>query len=187
MLLSTIFNYVIAFVVIAVIIFLLYTFILLPIWSYYTIKMMNNVISNIPTVPQQTSEVVPPEIIPGGFIGKKQIDNIFSRQQNIDKFTGDLPNKVSQDLIEDDYSSAIKNMSLESSVIAGHNKYASERNHVASTSRSTSVRDDPNDINPWVGLSRPDYHRKSMNTTTAKETPSDLPDQLTDYKQLSWK
>lgn len=106
-----------------------------------------------------------------------------------ESFSNDLPGKMSAnnvtDLIEaSDYETAIIKTALESDIVSNHKKFSKERASFEGGGSIQSVRDDDNDIVPWVGLfGRPTY-RKSNGTSaeTSKEVlksiPSEYPEQL---------
>lgn len=113
----------------------------------------------------------------------------------IDRFSNDLPGKVDNDkmtaLIEaNDYETAIIRTALESDIVANHKKFAKERSSFESGGGIMSVRDDDNDVVPWVGITgRPTYRKSngdsvdissgaSNNLNQLKSIPSDVPTSL---------
>jgi hypothetical protein len=113
----------------------------------------------------------------------------------IDRFSNDLPGTMSNSkmtaLIEaNDYESAIIQTALEPDIVANHKKFAKERSSFESGGGIQSVRDDDNDVVPWVGLfGRPTYRKSNgasidISTGTSAEVdvlksiPSDEPTQL---------
>jgi hypothetical protein len=57
----------------------------------------------------------------------------------------------------DDYSAMSQYMSLEPEVFASHDTYSKEMNRSTTGPSAMAERSDPNDVNPWTGLKRPDY------------------------------
>lgn len=113
----------------------------------------------------------------------------------IESFSNDLPNKMDADkmtaMIESgDYESAIIQTALESDTVSNHKKFSKERSSFESGGGVQSVRDDDNDIVPWVGIfGRPTYRRSDGNSVDQnananasldilKSIPSDVPDQI---------
>ena len=47
---------------------------------------------------------------------------------------------------------------IDSSVVESHREFTDETQHRTTGASVETVRDDPNDIVPWIGLRRPDYH-----------------------------
>jgi hypothetical protein len=87
----------------------------------------------------------------------------FKQENQEESFVESLPadvegRKISLDPI--DYETTLKDMALEGEVKSSHGEYVKKRNKVTSTASKLSVRSDPNDINPWVGLRRPRYRTK---------------------------
>jgi hypothetical protein len=91
---------------------------------------------------------------------------------------------------EGDYESAIIQTALEPDLVANHKKFAKERSSFESGGGIQSVRDDDNDVVPWVGLfGRPTYRKSngaSVDISTGapndvdvlKSIPSDVPTTL---------
>lgn len=77
----------------------------------------------------------------------------------------------------DDYNSMIQAMALEPEVYQSHSQYAKDMGASTSTSSMWSVRDDPNDVNPWVGLRKPKY-RSVWAGESARQTTSETPDEM---------
>lgn len=113
----------------------------------------------------------------------------------IDRFSNDLPGKMTNDrmttLIEsNDYESAIIQTALEPDLVSNHKKFAKERSSFESGGGIQSVRDDDNDVVPWVGVfGRPTYRKSngasidistgaSNEANVLKSIPSDVPTQL---------
>lgn len=82
--------------------------------------------------------------------------------------------------VTDDYMSAIQCMGLEPGVQSSHKKWISKLRHRTTTASKETVRDDPNDINPWVGLRRPKYKTLSQPGEGARQTNSTPADQMLD-------
>ena len=107
--------------------------------------------------------------------------NEFKKELDREKFEGfnnDLPGKLSSDamnsLIADgNYSDAMIKTALEPSVVENHRKFAAERSTFDTAVNQLSVRDDPNDVVPWVAYSRPSY-TKSDGVTSADQSITPL-------------
>ncbi len=116
-----------------------------------------------------------------------KIINEFRKELDKEKFEGfnnDLPGKITSDsmnsLIADgNYSDAIIKTALEPSVVENHKKFASERATFDTSVNQMSVRDDPNDVVPWVAYSRPSYTKSDgvtsadLSLTPLRSIPSD--------------
>ncbi len=120
-------------------------------------------------------------------------------KQTIEGFSNSLPNKVdSQDvtkLIEQgDYDTALIKTALEPSIITDQKKFAKERSTFDSGGGVPSVRDDDNDINPWVGIfGRPNYQKSNGQSAEQdnklfplKSIPSDVPESLMRTHTTKW-
>jgi hypothetical protein len=57
-----------------------------------------------------------------------------------------------------DYNQVMQYEALEPEVFASQNAYANGINRTTSGASAMTVRTDNNDVVPWVGLKRPDYH-----------------------------
>ncbi len=78
------------------------------------------------------------------------------------------PADVSALIDDNDYSTALIKTALEPEIVSNHLKFASERSAFDSGGGVHSVRDDDNDLVPWVGLfGRPTY-RKSDGSSIEK-------------------
>lgn len=104
-------------------------------------------------------------------------------------FTNKLPGEINSEamstlIASNDYDTAVKLSALEPEVTTNHAKFAKERASFDSGGGVPSVRDDDNDVNPWVGLfGRPTYRRsdgKSAETSSEplRSIPSDKPEDL---------
>jgi hypothetical protein len=102
-------------------------------------------------------------------------------------FNNDLYN-MDVEIDSSDYESALKNMVLEPELIAQQEKFSKELMHrVGGTSSRNPVRDDDQNVVPWVGLKRPQYQKINANDETARVVPSELDsDQLADYQMIRW-
>ena len=120
------------------------------------------------------------------------IDTVFTNMvSNLDSFSNDVPGKLDSEtatnLIESgDYGTALIKTALEPEIVSNHMKFAQERNTFDSGGGVPSVRDDDNDLIPWVGIfGRPSYRRSdgtSVESTSdvmqLKSIPSDVPESL---------
>lgn len=82
---------------------------------------------------------------------------------------------------EGNYNDTIIKMSLEPSILENHKSFAEERNRIDTGAGMYGVRDDPNDVIPWVGLFRPTYKRSDGTSAeeskiSLKAVPSDRPE-----------
>jgi hypothetical protein len=109
--------------------------------------------------------------------------------RKIEGFNNSLPNKLGSSdidtLIDDgDYSTALIKTALEPEIVSNHLKFASERASFDSGGGVPSIRDDENDLNPWVGIfGRPTYrHTDGSSADTGsqplKSIPSDNPSDM---------
>lgn len=78
------------------------------------------------------------------------------------------------------YQQAIQGMSLEADVADSHHKWISELTHRTTTASKETIRDDPNDVNPWMGLRRPKYKTRAQPLAEARTIASDVPCEMLD-------
>lgn len=121
----------------------------------------------------------------------QQLSNIYrAAMRKVEGFSNDLPggkmdaDKVSTLIESGDYNTALIKTALEPEIITNQKKFARERSSFDSGGGVPSVRDDDNDVVPWVGLfGRPTY-RKSDGSSMDKSSeplrsiPSDVPADL---------
>jgi len=87
-------------------------------------------------------------------------------------------------MLNDDYNQVLLSTAIEPSVRTNHRAFASDRNQVVTGAGLMGIRDDPNDINPWVGKGgRPTYKRSDGSSLLSSKTklesiPSDDPKTL---------
>jgi hypothetical protein len=93
--------------------------------------------------------------------------------------TSDIAHKCA--LVSNNYQDAIKCMSLEPDVGDSHSAWISNIQGKTTTASKETVRDDPNDINPWVGLRRPKYQTRAQPLAEARTIASDIPSEMLDY------
>lgn len=109
--------------------------------------------------------------------------------RQVEAFSNSLPAKLSSDdmtnLINDgDYDTALVRTALEPEIVSNHLRFAKERSTFDSGGGVPSVRDDDNDVVPWVGLfGRPTYRRSDgssadISSEPLKSIPSDNPTDL---------
>jgi hypothetical protein len=67
-------------------------------------------------------------------------------------------------------------LSLDPEVFDSHRTFTEDIG-VANTGASMGVRSDPNDVNNWVGLRRPNYHDAGSADDTARQVPTSYLDQ----------
>lgn len=77
----------------------------------------------------------------------------------------------------EDYGSVAQYMSVEPEVFESHARYSEDMGRSTSGASALSVRDDPNDVVPWVGLRRPDY-RGAYSGRGVRQDHSEIPDQM---------
>jgi hypothetical protein len=123
------------------------------------------------------------------------IENIYTRAARVG-FSNKLPGQADLEamsaLIEkNDYDSAVKLTALEPEIATNHAKFAKERASFDSGGGVPSVRDDDNDVIPWVGLfGRPTYRRtdgtsaEAVSAEPLRSIPSDNPNDLMREKSL---
>lgn len=124
-------------------------------------------------------------------VGKlSKVSKVYEQCKGVmDSFNNDLPGKMDHvkmtELIEaNDYETAVIKTALESDIVPNHQKFAKERSSFESGGGIQSVRDDPNDINSWVGIYGKPTYRKSdgssaeISAEPLKSIPSDKPDSL---------
>lgn len=106
-----------------------------------------------------------------------------------DSFSNDLPGKPSSNTVSamisnGDYNTALIQTALEPDLVKNHRRFAKERATFDSGGGVPSVRDDDNDVVPWVGLfGRSSYRRTDGSSADTgsialKSIPSDNPEQL---------
>lgn len=76
----------------------------------------------------------------------------------------------------DDYNSVAQYMSLEPEVYDSHNRYADDMNRSTGGASLMSVRDDPNDLVPWVA--RKPFYQDVYVQPGARQEHSEYPDQM---------
>ncbi len=77
----------------------------------------------------------------------------------------------------EDYNSVAQAISVEPDVHESHAKYSKDMSRSASGASTLSVRDDPNDIVPWIGLRKPKY-QEVYAMPGARVVHSEHPDQM---------
>ena len=92
--------------------------------------------------------------------------------------TSDLTTKCA--LVASNYQDAMKCMSLEPDVGNSHEAWISNIQGKTTTASKDTIRDDPNDINPWVGLRRPKYKTRAQPLAQARTIASDVPGEMLD-------
>ncbi len=76
----------------------------------------------------------------------------------------------------DDYNEVAQYSALEPEVFKSHSEYTTDLQASTSGASMMSVRSDPNDVNRWIGLRRPDYH-SVWAAPDARVDHSEFPDQ----------
>lgn len=77
----------------------------------------------------------------------------------------------------DDYNAVAQYMSVEPEVYESHSRYSEDMGRSTSGASMLPVRDDPNDVVPWVGLRKPRYQDVYSNPG-ARQEHSEIPDQM---------
>lgn len=77
----------------------------------------------------------------------------------------------------DSYNEAIEYMSLDPEVFKSHEEYSFDVGIANRGASTMTVRSDPNDVVPWVGLRRPDYW-SVYPACDARQDTSQTPDQM---------
>jgi hypothetical protein len=77
----------------------------------------------------------------------------------------------------EDYNAVAQYMSVEPEVFESHSRYSRDMGRSTSGASTMSVRDDPNDVVPWVGLRRVDY-RSVYAGNNVRQEHSEIPDQM---------
>lgn len=123
------------------------------------------------------------------------IASIYSRAARAG-FTNKLPGQMDLEamstlIASNDYDSAVKLTALEPEIASNHAKFAKERASFDSGGGVPSVRDDDNDVIPWVGLfGRPSYRRTDGTSAEAasseplRSIPSNNPSDVMREKSL---
>ena len=126
------------------------------------------------------------------------ISDVYSHiNRKIEGFNNSLPNRLGSSDIdtlisEGDYNTALIKTALEPEIVKNHLKFASERASFDSGGGVPSVRDDENDLNPWVGIfGRPTYrHTDGSSADTGsqplKSIPSDNPSDMMRIRTPRW-
>lgn len=103
-------------------------------------------------------------------------------------FAGDLENESGnniQGMAETgDYQEATKHMALEPTVSESHARYVSDIAANTQTASKMTLRSDPNDIVPWVGLRRPNYHGGAQPMEDARTVSTDMPHQMMESRRF---
>lgn len=117
------------------------------------------------------------------------VSNVYHKCQSVEPFSNDLPGKMDADkatsLIENNnFEEVIIRTALEADLVPNHRKFVKDRLSFDSGGGIPSIRDDDNDINPWVGLfGRPTYRKSNgtsadISTQPLQSIPSDRPTNL---------
>ena len=96
------------------------------------------------------------------------VDNVKSQARY-----NDLANLASYD----DYSTVAQYMAVEPEVYESHARYSQDMGRSTSGPSMLPVRDDPNDVVPWVGLRKPKY-QDVYSQPGARQEHSEIPDQM---------
>lgn len=119
--------------------------------------------------------------------GNEAFDNvqqaISSRQVNRSRFAGGSANSTGDAIMKSDTIASQEPIniadSLEVDIAKSHNEYlAGSTVFGQGVASMASVRDDPNDINPWVGLRPPRYHTQAQPQEGTRVISSELPSNL---------
>ena len=77
----------------------------------------------------------------------------------------------------DDYGAVAQYMAIEPEVYESHARYSRDMGRSTSGASMLPVRDDPNDVVPWVGLRKPKY-QDAYSQPGARQEHSEIPDQM---------
>ena len=93
-----------------------------------------------------------------------------------ESFNNDLPGHMSNDRLNalirgGDYDTAIIATALEPDIVSNHHKFAKERSTFDNSVSTMSVRDDANDVIPWIAYSRPTYQKTNGQSIEANSMP----------------
>lgn len=82
------------------------------------------------------------------------------------------------------YDDYVKDKSLETSTFASHNEYINDLKSSPNAANHVETILEEVDVNPWVGLRRPEYQKISMGTD-ARTVPSYIYGQTPRYTSIS--
>jgi hypothetical protein len=121
------------------------------------------------------------------------LNGAIVESKNKDTFNNDMPGVVSNAqaiklISENNYEKYVRDSALEPSIIDNHKKFAKERSTFNTSVDVLSVRDDTNDLNPWVAYSRPTFSKSNgadiaVSNVTLTSIPSENPETLQIRKQ----
>lgn len=111
-----------------------------------------------------------------------------------ENFENELPGLLSQPPIDPEdynYEDIAAKAALEQTVFDSHKQFADDRFKITQGSSALGVMDHDNNINSFVGLSRPQYsiNGKDMNGLKfpdPREVPTETFDQLPNNQHISW-
>ena len=135
-------------------------------------------------LPRDGLKGMPYENFAGGQSSSGNVNNLYSwgdDESSSSKYlnTEDIAAKCAA--ITSNYQDAMKCMSLEPAVSSSHQAWIGNIQGKTSTASKESVRDDPNDVNPWMGLRRPKYKTRAQPLAEARTIASDVPNEMLDY------
>lgn len=106
------------------------------------------------------------------------IEDVYARAiEKFEGFNNSLPGLVPSEemsslIVNGDYNTALIKTALEPEIVSNHQKFANDRMAFDSGGGVPSVRDDDNDINPWVGLfGRPTYKKTDGTSADISNEP----------------
>ena len=82
------------------------------------------------------------------------------------------------DPIDNTFQGYLEHAAVDQSVFDSHKRFISEAPHRTTVASIFTKRDDPNDINPFVGLRRPRYHTQASNQPQSRIVSSEDPEQM---------
>jgi hypothetical protein len=88
-------------------------------------------------------------------------------------------------LEQGDYDTVVQYMSLDPEVFESHSNYSNDIGIANRGASSMTVRSDSNDIVPWVGLFRPDYHSVYADPTSRTDH-SQFVGQMEKTRRIKW-
>lgn len=142
-----------------------------------------------------SSQMDPNHIQPRYFHPEEYLTNDIISDDNSDKVdnnNGQPGNAVNMDGVSnsnindntdesmDNYNDFVALNSLESTVYKSHDNFVKDVQNRVTGASAMSIRADDNDVNPWVGLRRPNYYDVTPDIN-ARVVPSEFPHQMSKH------
>jgi hypothetical protein len=99
--------------------------------------------------------------------------NLESTRQKLDNYSFAVSGSPAGD-----YSDVVMQMALEPSVLKSHQQFITDTSANTSGASPMSVRDDDNNLVPWVGIRRPEFN--VYVDPNARTVPTEMPYQMPD-------